>query len=63
MYNQTLVNEKGFEGQYVALISFLERAVIASGDDPKKVVEQANQKGYSNPVIFFVPQRDMSLVY
>ncbi|MFA5555087.1 MAG: DUF5678 domain-containing protein [Phycisphaerae bacterium] len=63
MCDQTLINERGYEGKYVALASFLDRAVIAFGDDPKKVVEQANKEGHNNPVIFFVPQHDMGLVY
>ena len=63
MYNQILIAEKGYEGKYVALASFLDRAVIAHGDDPKAVMAQARNAGYENPVIFFVPQSDVSLVY
>jgi hypothetical protein len=63
MCDQTLITEKGYEGKYVALASFLDRAVVAHGDDPKAVVKQAHEAGYENPVIFFVPQHDVSLVY
>lgn len=60
---QFLVTEEGYEGKYVALASFLKRSVVACGDDPKVVAEQAREAGYENPVIFFVPQRDVSLIY
>jgi len=63
MSDQILVTEPGYEGKYVALPSFLNRIVVASGDDPKTVVEQARKAGYENPVIFFVPRHDVSLVY
>ncbi len=63
MCNQALINERGYEGKYVALASFLDRVVVASGDDPKAVVLQAQKKGHDDPVIFFVPQLDVSLVY
>jgi len=63
MCEQTLINESGYEGKYVALASFSDRAVVASGDDLKTVVERAHEKGYDNPVTFFVPQHDIDLVY
>jgi high-affinity K+ transport system ATPase subunit B len=58
-----LITEEGYEGKFVALPSFLKRTVVASGDDPKTVAQQAREAGYENPVIFFVPHRDVSLVY
>ena len=60
---QVLITEEGYEGKYVALRSFLDRVVVASGDNPKIVMEQARQKGCTEPVMFFVPERDISLVY
>lgn len=63
MREQTLIAEQGYEGEYVALPSFWDRSVVAHGSDPKKVVEQAREAGYENPVIFFIPQNDISLVY
>lgn len=60
---QVLITEEGYEGKYVALRSFLDRVVVASGDNPQIVMEQARQKGCTEPVMFFVPERDISLVY
>jgi hypothetical protein len=63
MCEQTLINGTCYEGKYVALVSFLDRTVVAYGDDPKEVVNRAREAGYENPVIFFVPQQNVSLVY
>jgi hypothetical protein len=60
---QVLITEEGYEGKYVALKSLLDRTVVASGNNPKVVMEQAHKKGCSEPVIFFVPEHNISLVY
>ena len=59
-----LINESGaFEGQYVATRSFKDKEVISSGSDPVKVCNEAREKGVSDPVVFFVPQKDMVHIY
>ena len=54
-----------FEGKYVALRSFVDNTVIASGDEPKEVMETARgqcTKG-EDPVIVFVPKHGMTCIY
>ena len=63
MIEHALITEQGYDGKYVALKSFIDRKVVASGDDPRLVMKQAKKTGYENPVIFFIPQQDVSLVY
>lgn len=60
---RVLITEEGHEGKYVALRSLVDRTVVASGDNPETVMEQARQKGCSEPVIFYVPEHNISLVY
>ncbi len=60
---QVLVKEDGYEGKYVALRSLLDRTVVACGDNPEIVMKQARRKGCSEPVIFYVPEHNISLVY
>ncbi len=60
---QVLMSEEGYEGKYVALRSLVDRTVFASGDSPEIVMEQAHRKGCSEPVIFYVPEHSISLVY
>jgi len=59
---RVLITEDGYEGKYVALRSLVDRTVVASGDNPENVMEQARQKGCKEPVIFYVPEHNMSLL-
>jgi len=61
--DQVLISEEGYEGKYVALRSMSDRTVIASGDDPEAVMKEVREQGADNPVIFFVPSHDITLVY
>jgi high-affinity K+ transport system ATPase subunit B len=61
--NHVLMSEEGYEGKYVALRSICDRTVVVSGDDPATVMQEARERGVANPVIFFVPSHDITLVY
>lgn len=61
--NQVLITEEGYEGKYVVLRSISDRTVVASGNDPETVMQEARKQGIANPVIFFVPSHDITLVY
>ena len=63
MPKQVLITEEGYEGKYVAMRSMFDRTIIASGNDPNAVMKQAHKKGVTDPVIFFVPNHDITLVY
>ena len=58
MKPNVLVKNKKYEGKYVAMPSFNDRKVIASGKDATKVFERASQKGYNTPVILYAPKKD-----
>jgi len=59
----TLVKDEKYGGRFVALKDFDDRTVIVDGKNPSEVLEKATQKGYKNPVILFVPIRDMVQIY
>ena len=59
----TLVKDEKLSGKFVALKEFDDKTVIADGKDPSEVLEKAIQKGYKNPVILFVPIRNMVQIY
>lgn len=63
MGSQVLVADKKYEGQFVALESFSTHRVVASGDNPSTVVEEARKKGVKTPVLLFVPQKDLTHIY
>ena len=56
-------NGKQYGGQYVAVKSFSNREVISHGKQPNAVLKAANKKGYSEPVLIFVPKRGMIHIY
>lgn len=60
---QVLIKDKKYSGQYVAIKDYNEPTVISHGDDPQKIYEEAIQRGYPEPVILFVPSKDMVQIY
>ena len=63
MHCQTLVKETKYKGMYVALKSFCDNQVVASGMQPGEVLAQAELQGHKMPVIVFVPEKEMTHVY
>ncbi len=63
MPKQVLITEQGYEGKYVAMRSMSDRTIIASGNNPDDVMKHAHKQGVTDPVIFFVPSHDITLVY
>ena len=59
----TLVKDRKFGGRYVALKEFGDEKVVADGKDPNEAIRNAEQKGLKNPVILFVPEKDMVQIY
>lgn len=59
----TLIADGEYEGQYVALKSFQDNTVVAFGLEPIDVLKSAEIKGFSDPVIMFIPQSNMTHVY
>ncbi len=60
---QTLITEKKYNGRYVAVRDFKDNTVISDGKNPQEAYEKAIQKGFSDPVILFVPVKDMVQIY
>lgn len=60
---QTLIRNSAFNGKYVAIRGFGDRKVIDSGATPKEAYDKAVKKGYKNPLIMFVPIKDMVQIY
>ena len=60
---QTLIREKKYNGRYVAIKDFNDSFVITDGENPKEVYELAVKKGYPDPVILYVPLKDMVQIY
>lgn len=52
-----------YNGQYVALKSSEDDTVIAASEDPEDALNMAREKGVENPIIFYVPDKDMVHIY
>lgn len=61
--DQVLIKEKKYAGNYVAIEDYTENKVIASGKNPQKVYAEAVKKGFLDPVILFIPSKDMVHIY
>jgi hypothetical protein len=59
----TLIKDEKYNGKYVALKDFADQTVVADGKNPGEAFENATKKGYQNPVILFVPSKDMVQIY
>lgn len=58
-----LVKDEKYSGRFIALKDFNDNTVIVDGKNPKEVLDKAISKGYQNPVILFVPIKDMVQIY
>jgi hypothetical protein len=63
MKNNVLIKESRYEGKFVAMASFKDRKVLASGNVAEKVFERARKKGFSSPVIFYVPKQTETNIF
>ena len=52
-----------YSGLFVATPSFTSKDVISSGKDVKSVLEEAKSKGADDPVVFYIPEKDMVHIY
>jgi hypothetical protein len=61
--SKAIVQNKKYAGMFVAMPSFNKRNVVASGSNPTSVMDKATNKGYSSPVVIYVPDKDAFNVY
>jgi len=60
---QTLITERKYNGRYVAIKDFNDGTVISDGESPQEAYKKAIEKGFGEPVILFVPLKDMVQIY
>ena len=64
MIENVLVQDgEKYSGQYVAMPSFKDKRVICSGYDIAKVFTNAQDQGYEQPVVLYVPKEGMTNIY
>jgi len=60
---QTLIKNNDYNGKFVAMKDFNDTKVISDGVTPQEAYSKAVEKGYSDPVVAFVPLKDMVQIY
>ena len=50
-------------GKFVALRSFTDNTVVASGTDAGRVMQAAKRKKVKSPVVMFIPAKKMVCMY
>jgi len=60
---EVLIKDEKLGGRFVAIKDFDDKTLIVDGKTPTEALDSAMRKGYKNPVILFVPLRDMVQIY
>ena len=63
MNNVLLKDGNKYSGNYVAMKSFSDRVVINYGKDLQCVYKEAVRRGITDPVVFYVPEKNMVHIY
>ena len=58
-----LVNTNEYDGRYVAMKSFEDHTIVGVGDNPETALKDAVSKGYKDPVLLYVPEKDIVHIY
>ena len=60
---QVLLNTERYNGRYVAFKSFEDHTVVGVGDGPESALNDALSKGFDNPVLLYVPEKEAVHIY
>lgn len=60
---KVLVKSDKYCGQYVAMKSIDDHTIVGAGDTPDKALEKAKRKGFQNPFLLYVPDKDIVHIY
>jgi len=60
---KVLVNSDQYNGRYVAMRSFDDHTIIGVGEDPETAIKEALSKGFDNPVLLYIPEKEIVHIY
>ena len=58
-----LVNSDKYNGQYVAIKNAEDNTIVGKGATPEKALNEARQKGFKNPFIVYIPNKNLVHIY
>jgi hypothetical protein len=60
---KVLVTTDEFNGLYVAMRSIDDNTIVGVSEDPEKALKEAEAKGFKDPVILYIPEKDLVHIY
>jgi hypothetical protein len=60
---RVLVKTDEYNGRYVAMKSFDDHTIVGVGDDPETALKDAISKGYKEPVLLYIPEKELVHIY
>ena len=60
---RVLINSDKYIGKYVAIVNAENNTIIGSGSTPQDALTAAENKGFKNPFLFFVPADNLVHIY
>jgi hypothetical protein len=60
---KVMIKTDKYNGRYVAMKSFDDHTVVGVGDDPETAIKDATSKGYKNPVLLYIPEKELVHIY
>ena len=60
---KVLVTTDEFNGHYVAMKSFVNNTIVGVGDNPEEALKDAEAKGFKDPVLLYIPEKDIVHIY
>jgi len=58
-----LVTTDEFNGRYVAMKSVDDNTIVGVGEDPEKALQEAEANGFKDPVLLYIPEKDLVNIY
>jgi len=58
-----LVTTDEFNGRYVAMKSVHDNTIVGVGEDPEKALRDAEEKGFKDPILLYIPEKDLVHIY
>ncbi len=60
---KVMVSTDEYNGRYVAMKSFDDHTIVGVGDDPESALKNAKSKGYKEPVLLYIPEKELVHIY
>jgi hypothetical protein len=58
-----LVTTDEFNGRYVAMKSVDDNTIVGVGEDPEGALKDAEARGFKNPILLYIPEKDLVHIY